>query len=619
MENADGKRGPREDVLREKYEKYEKYERYRRVKDKMNILGISCYYHDAAACLLIDGKIVAAAAEERFTQPHPNGAGFTRIKHDNNFPENAIRFCLSWATLTSTDLDAVVFYEKPIVKFDRMLRQHFAHFPASRTVFVDTVGSWLNLKLQIPKTLRKTIGYTGPVYFLPHHFSHAASAYYLSGFDKAAIVTIDSVGEWATTTMGVGRAGTITMDKEIRFPHSLGLLYSALTAYLGFEVNDAEYKVMGLAAYGDPKPFRRQMDELIRVFPDGSYALNLSYFDYMHSDRMFNRRLEELFSYHARLPESPMERHYENIAASLQEKLETVVFQLLTAAHKRYKTDNLCLAGGVALNSVMNGKILRHTPFKKLFIPPDPGDGGGAMGAALAWWGVYYDAASKRHASPRLSRSPFPFNPFLGPSFPEEQMEDVLVRQELSYTRLEREVLIHKVAELLSQEKIIGWFQGRMEWGPRALGNRSILASAARAEMKDIINTKVKHRELFRPFAPVILAQHVKEYFYTDFPVPESSKYMLFVYPFRPKGKREVPAVVHVDGTGRLQTLERGDNPLYYDLIAAYAKRTGIPIIINTSFNVRGEPIVCTPTDAVHCFLKTDIDYLVMGPFLVKK
>lgn len=564
----------------------------------MNILGISCYYHDAAACLIVDGQIVAAAAEERFT----------RIKHDNNFPDQAIRYCLAWVNIKFTDIDAVVFYEKPIVKFDRMLRHHFAHFPASRKVFIDTIGSWFDFKLQIPKTLKKTFRYTGPVRYLPHHFSHAASAYYLSGFERTAIVTIDGVGEWATTTMGVGRAGKITIDREIRFPHSLGLLYSAMTSYLGFEVNDAEYKVMGLAAYGDPKPFRRQMNELVNVFPDGSYALNLTYFDFGGRDRMYNDRFPSLFGHPSRNPESPMERHYENIAASLQEKLETVVFHFLTAAHKKYKTDNLCLSGGVALNSVMNGKILKNTPFKRLYIPPDPGDGGGVMGAALA-----------QHHFDTSSRSGAGFSPYLGPSFPEEQIEDVLKRHGLSYTRLDQKNLIDRVAELLSQEKIIGWFQGRMEWGPRALGNRSILASAARPEMKDVINSKVKHRELFRPFAPVVLAQHIKDYFITDSPVPVSAKYMLFVYPFRPKGKREVPAVVHVDGTGRLQTLERADNPLYYDLIDTYAKKTGVPVIINTSFNVRREPIVCTPKDAVQCFLKTDIDYLAMGSFLVNK
>ena len=565
----------------------------------MNILGISCYYHDAAACLVVDGAVVAAAMEERFT----------RIKHDNSFPENAIRICFSWGSLKAEEIDAVVFYEKPIVKFDRTLRQHFAGFPFTRKVFTDTMGAWFDLKLQLPKTIRKTLGYNGPVHYLPHHFSHAASAYYLSGFETAAIVTIDGVGEWATTTMGVAKKGKITIEKEIRFPHSLGLLYSAMTSYLGFEVNDAEYKVMGLAAYGDPAPFRKHMDELVSVFPDGSYALNLKYFDFGGSHRMYNDHLSTLFGHQPRNPESPMERYYENIAASLQEKLEHTVFHLLSAVHEQYKTDNLCLAGGVALNSVMNGKIISHTPFKKIYIPPDPGDGGGAMGAALGYWNLRFH---------RLRKS-YDFSPYLGPSFLEEQIQEVLIRNGLVYTRLDREVLIHKVAKLLSQEKIIGWFQGRMEWGPRALGNRSILASAARSEMKDIINSKVKHRELFRPFAPVVLDAYMNEYFKADRPISTSVKYMLFVYPFKAKGRIDVPAVVHVDGTGRLESLARMDNPLYYDVIDAYRMITDIPIIINTSFNVRGEPIVCSPTDAVQCFLKTEIDYLVIGPFLVRK
>lgn len=573
----------------------------------MNMLGISCYYHDAAACLVIDGRVVAAAMEERLT----------RVKHDNNFPEHAIRFCLSWADLKARDIDAVVFYEKPIVKFDRTLRQHFAGFPFTRNVFTDTIGSWFDLKLQLPKTLRKTVGYEGPVYYLPHHFSHAASVYHLSGFDRAAIVTIDGVGEWATTTVGIGRKEMIEIDKEIRFPHSLGLLYSAMTSYLGFDVNDAEYKVMGLAAYGDPNPFRSHLNELVYLFPDGSYALNLKYFDFGGRDRMYNDRLPSLFGHPPRNPESPMDRVYENIAASLQEKLENTVFHLLNAVHAKYKTDNLCLAGGVALNSVMNGKILKNTSFKKLSIPPDPGDGGGAMGAALGYWNLRLSELKK---SPfRESGYPHRFFPYLGPSFSQEHIEDTLIRHGLVYERLERDDLIGRVAQLLSQEKIIGWFQGRMEWGPRALGNRSILASAARKEMKDIINSKVKHRELFRPFAPVILEEYVSKYFATDRPIPQSAKYMLFVYPFTAKGKKDVPAVVHVDGTGRLQTLARSDNPLYFDLIEAYRKITGIPIIINTSFNVRGEPIVCSPADAVHCFLKTDIDYLVIGPYFVRK
>ncbi len=581
----------------------------------MYILGISCYYHDAAACLLEDGRIVAAAAEERFT----------RIKHDNNFPEHAIDFCLRWAGITATDLTSVVFYEKPIVKFDRMLRQHLEHFPKSRKVFVDTIGSWFDLKLRIPNTLKKKFNYKGPVYYIEHHLSHAASSYYLSDFDEAAIVTLDGVGEWATTTMGYGKGTKIRIDRQIHFPHSLGLLYSALTSYLGFSVNDAEYKVMGLAAYGDPKPFESKMNELIQQFADGSYALNMHYFDYTWREGMFNRNLPDLFGYPARHPEAPMQRHYENIAASLQRKLEEVVFQILSVAYKTYGTKNLSFAGGVALNSVLNGKILTKTPFAHVYIPPDPGDGGGAMGAALYWWhsrSAHLEGVMASRAQPatfQVVRSKS-FTPFFGPSFSDEQIEDVLKHFRLTYSHYpDRAKLLNHVSTLLIRQKIIGWFQGRMEWGPRALGNRSILASAAKEEMKDIINSKVKHRELFRPFAPVILDRYIYDYFRADKNLSPSAKYMLMVYPFTEKGKKDVPATVHVDGSGRLQVIERADNPLYYDLIEAYRSKTGIPIIINTSFNVRGEPIVCTPADAVHCFLKTDIDYLVIGPFVVKK
>lgn len=616
----------------------------------MYILGISCYYHDASACLVEDGRVIAAAAEERFT----------RIKHDNNFPTSAIDFCLRWAEITAKDLTTVVFYEKPILKFDRTLRQHLQHFPKSRKIFVDTISSWFDLKLRIPTTLKKKFSYTGPVSYIEHHLSHAASSYYLSGFDEAAIVTIDGVGEWATTTMGYGNGMKIRIDRQIHFPHSLGLLYSSLTSYLGFSVNDAEYKVMGLAAYGDSKPCMSQMDKLITTFSDGSYALTMHYFDYSFRERMFNKNLENLFGYPARKPESPMERHYENIAASLQKKLEDVVFQILHVAYKTYRTKNLCLAGGVALNSVMNGKIVSKTPYRNVYITPDPGDGGGAMGAALYYWytqvlGARSDTgfsqalalgvAFSAHPSSKLvanrdqvhilhdgARKSLPageagtprrvqsFFPALGPSFSEEQIENILKHFHLLYSHYpDRDKLLDLVSTLLTRQKIIGWFAGRMEWGPRALGNRSILASAAKEEMKDIINSKVKHRELFRPFAPVVLDRFVKDYFKTDTHLSPSAKYMLMVYPFTEKGKRDAPATMHVDGSGRLQVIERADNPLYYDLIETYRKKTGIPIIINTSFNVRGEPIVCTPTDAVNCFLKTDIDYLVMGSFVVKK
>jgi carbamoyltransferase len=564
------------------------------------ILGISCYYHDSAACLLVDGQIVAAAMEERFT----------RIKHDNTFPIHAINYCLDWANIKSSDISTVVFYEKPVIKFERILFQHLESFPTSRKIFVDSIGSWLSVKLNLPKTLKKKIGYIGPVRYVDHHLAHAASVYNLSGFDESVIVTVDGVGEWATTTIGYAKDRKIVLDKEIRFPHSLGLLYSAITAYLGFDVNDAEYKVMGLAAYGDPKPFKNKMDELVELFEDGSYAINQKYFCYTGSDRMYNKKLELLFGYPTRSPEAPMERHYENIAAALQAKLEEVMFHILNHGYKKYRKKNLCLAGGVALNSVANGKILQKTPFNNLYIPPDPGDGGGAMGAVLYYWCQYLGLKLEEKT----------FFPSLGPAFTDSQIETVLNIHHLNYEKLSSDKIIcEKVSALLVKQKIIGWFQGRMEWGPRALGSRSILASAATNEMKDIINAKVKHREMFRPFAPVILKEYVHQYFQADSPLPEPCKFMLFVYPFKPKGIKEVPATVHVDHTGRLQVIERNDNSLYYDVIQAYYQKTGTPVIINTSFNVRGEPIVCTPVDAVHCFLATDIDYLMIGSYLVKK
>lgn len=581
----------------------------------MKILGISCYYHDAAASLMIDDKIVAAAAEERFS----------RKKHDNSFPKLAARYCLDEAHLAINELDAVVFYEKPILKFDRMIHQHLQHFPKSHQVYNESFGSWLNVKLKLNQVLRDELKYYGKVFYIEHHLAHAASAYYLSGFPESTVVTLDGVGEWATTTVGYGKGKDLRIDRELHFPHSLGLLYSALTAYLGFSVNDAEYKVMGLAAYGDPQPFKKQMDELIQLFPDGSYALNLEYFDFEWSSKMYSQKLEKLFGYPTRQPESPMERQYENIAAALQAKLEEVVFHLLNAEYKRHKTPYLCLAGGVALNSVMNGKLLRATPYKHLFIPPDPSDAGGAMGAMLylrfhpELMGL--PKLTKKESSALQQKLAAEFTPYLGPAYPWYKIEQTLKDFKLKYEFIpSKKKLSTEVARLVADQQIIGWFQGRMEWGPRALGSRSILASAATVEMRDIINEKVKHRELFRPFAPVILEKFTAQYFKSDKQLPKSARYMLMVYPFKPKvGQRDVPAVVHVDGTGRLQTLHRADNPLYYDLIESFQKKTGVPIIINTSFNIRGEPIVCTPEDAVRCFLHTDIDVLVLDQFVVKK
>lgn len=567
----------------------------------MNILGISCYYHDSAACLVSDGVVKAAAAEERFS----------RKKHDNTFPFLSIDFCLKQFGKSINELDAIVFYEKPIIKFERIIHQHLQHFPKSLAANQDTLPHWFDQKLQVEKILKEELHYHGKVSYTSHHLSHAASSYYLSGFKKAAILTVDGVGEWATTTLGLGKGKEITIDQEIRFPHSLGLLYSALTTYLGFSANDAEYKVMGLAAYGKPEPFMKHFDELITQFPDGSYQLNLKYFDFDWSQKsMFSSKLVELFGHPARKPESKVFAHHKNIAAALQKKLEEVIITMLRAAYEKYKVTDLCMAGGVALNSVLNGKILSQTPFKRLYIPPDPGDAGGAMGAAL-----YY--AAKKETHPIAWQK---FTPYLGPEYASYEVEKTLKKMGITYKLYtDKKDLLKTVAKYMKNQKIVGWFQGKMEWGPRALGHRSILASAATTKMRDIINEKVKHRELFRPFAPVILEEHTEKYFESDENLPVSARYMLMVYPFKKIGYKQVPAVVHVDGSGRLQTLARKDNPFYYSLIEEYEKLTGVPIIINTSFNVRGEPIVCSPEDAVNCFLKTDIDYLVIDQFICRK
>ena len=564
----------------------------------MIILGISCFYHDSAACIVINGKVTVAAAEERFT----------RIKHDNNFPLKAIDFCLRWLNLSIADIDRVVFYEKPVIKLERVLTQHLQHFPRSRAIFARSMGSWLGEKLKIKHILKRSCKYYGKVSFVPHHLSHAACSYYLSGFTRAVVVTCDGVGEWATTAVGLGQGTKLELDQEIHFPHSLGLLYSTITAYLGFAVNNDEYKVMGLAAYGNPTSFRKHFDQLIKMFPDGSFALNMDYFSFDYSDRMPSYKLELLFGAPTRKPADKIAARHKNIAAALQEKLEAVVFQLLRSIYQKYKIKTLCFGGGVALNSVLNGKISTHTPFTHIFIPPDPGDGGGAIGAALA--------LAYKNQNKVIKQS---FSAYLGPSFSDEQIEAILATNRLRYQRLNTHQLIDTVSDLLIRQKIIGWFQGQMEWGPRALGNRSILASASQLQMKDIINRKVKHRELFRPFAPVILEEMVNRYFETDVYLSTSAKYMLLVYPFKDNRKNEAPATVHVDGTGRLQTIARADNPLYYDLIKMFGKKTGTPIVVNTSFNVRGEPIVCTPQDAVNCFLSTALDYLVIGSFIVSK
>ncbi|MBI5614531.1 hypothetical protein HY947_06410 [Candidatus Gottesmanbacteria bacterium] len=564
----------------------------------MKILGISCWYHDASATLLIDGRIVAASAEERFT----------RIKHDNTFPTRAIAWCLSWAGLSSKDIDMVVFYEKPIVKFDRLMRQHIAGFPRTRKMFTDTIGSWFDLKLELKKVLKKEVGYTGDVTYVRHHEAHIASSYYLSPFSDAVLLSLDGIGEWATTMTGLAKGKTITLKNEIRFPHSLGLLYSTITSFLGFSVNESEYKVMGLAAFGDPKVFREQFRTVVQTNHDGSFALNMKYFDFVAGERMYSSAMADLLKIDPRQNNERMKRVYADIAAGLQERLEKIVTSLLHELYDQYKIPRLCLSGGVALNSVLNGKIITNTSFTDVFIPPDPGDGGASMGAALFYW-----------HSLQKKKSDISFSPYLGPSFPDEQIEEMLKVSGLPYKKLSRESLLDTVSTALKEKKVVGWFQGRMEWGPRALGNRSILASPLDGKMKELINKKVKHREPFRPFAPVVRGEDVQKYFIAPKIRSKPEEWMLAVYPFTLQGKREAPATVHVDGTGRLQTVRRESNPLYYDLISAFGEKTGVPILLNTSFNVAGEPIVCTPKDALSCFLGTDIDMLVMGSFLARK
>ena len=576
----------------------------------MKTLGISAFYHDSAVCLIIDGKIIAAAAEERFT----------RIKHDNNFPHRAIKYCLEEANISINDLDAIAFYEKPIWKFERLLSQHLEYFPLSIKVFLENTGSWLNQKLNVENIVKKELKYNGKIFFSPHHLSHAASAYYLSDFEDSVIVTVDGVGEWATTTVGRATKNKIKIDKEIRFPHSLGLLYSTLTGYLGFKVNDAEYKVMALAAYGDYKPFLKKFDQLIKMHKDGSYSLNMEYFDYGWAEHMPSAKMAKLFGYPIRKPESKIERHHENIAAALQYKTEQVVFNLLKKAHQEYKCDNLCMAGGVALNSVLNGKILTNTPFKKIYIPPAPSDAGGAMGAAL-----YLDqnpeliGLKKNTKTTHLALAKN-FTPYLGPAYSQDRILKAIKDSKLKYKLYKSEKdLLDFISDLIIDKKVIGWYQGRMEWGPRALGSRSILAAATSKDMKDILNLKVKKRELFRPFAPVILEKYAHEFFEADKPLPPLAKYMLLVYQFTKKGAKDIPSVVHVNGSGRLQSINCKENPLYYDLIDTYRKKTGVPVIINTSFNVRGEPIIDSPESAINCFLTTEIDCLVMDRYIVLK
>jgi carbamoyltransferase len=560
----------------------------------MHILGLSCFYHDAAACLLKDGVPIAAASEQ----------AFTRKKHDPDFPVNAIRWALEEAGIEAKDLDLVAFYDKPLVKFERMLKCHIATFPKSFPQFVKGMPSWFSTKLRVDKLLNKELGYTGAVVYGQHHRSHAASAFFASGWDEATLLTVDGVGEWATASWGVGRGTKIEMLGEIRFPHSLGLLYSAFTAYLGFKVNSAEYKVMGLAPYGQPLYVDR-IKQLFHLKEDGTFRLDMRCFSFDHGMRMYNTRFEEVMGQPTRPMEAgPLTQFHKDVARSLQEVVNEAMVKMATHAVEQTGIPRLCMAGGVALNCVANGHVLREAPIEDIFVQPAAGDAGGAMGAALWAW---HELLGK----PRSWRMK---DAYLGPGYDEAQIQAALDQFGAVYQRMERTPLLNKTAELIDQSLVIGWYQGRLEWGPRALGHRSILGDARHPEMRDIINMKIKFREGFRPFAPSVLEEQASTYFELDRPSP----YMLLVAPVR-KDATPLPAITHVDGSARIQTINRTQDPMYYDLIEAFRQRTGCGVVINTSMNVRGEPIVNTPTDAYQCFMRTEMDVLVCGPFMLIK
>jgi carbamoyltransferase len=560
----------------------------------MNILGLSCFYHDSAACLVRDGEIVAAASEERFT----------RKKHDAGFPANAIRYCLEEGGLKSNDLDYVGFYDKPLLKFERILTTYLSTFPRSYLAFMKAVPVWLREKLWTKDRIARELGYKGEILFAEHHESHAASAFLVSPFEQAAILTVDGVGEWATASLAEGCGNQIRMLKEIDFPHSLGLLYTAFTYYLGFKPNSAEYKVMGLAPYGEPNYYDRIMRNLIDLRDDGGFRLNMDFLAYAHGLKMTNARFDELFEGPVRRPESPLDQRHKDIAASIQKVTEQVMLKLAGSLHKQTGHENLCMAGGVALNCVANGRILREGPFKRIFIQPAAGDAGGALGVAKY---IYHTLLGNKRDS-TLD------DVYLGPSFSTEHIDSFLTTTGAPYKKLECRELIETAARLIADQNVVGWFQGRMEFGPRALGNRSILADARVAENKDRVNLKIKFRESFRPFAPSVLEDYGSQFFDLDC----ASPYMLLVSQVK-EDKRVIPAVTHLDGSARIQTVSRKTNPMFYDLIAEFHRLTGVPVIINTSFNVRGEPIVCTPEDAFRCFMRTDMDFLVMDHFILDK
>jgi carbamoyltransferase len=593
----------------------------------MNILGISAYYHDSAAALVSDGVIVAAAQEERFS----------RKKHDARFPVGAINSCLSQGGISLAEVDEIVFYDKPLVKFERLLETYLSYAPSGFRSFIAAMPIWLKEKLYLKATLKREFAALGglnvkelpQLLFAEHHQSHAASAFYPSPFEKAAVMCLDGVGEWATTSVWLGDGHSLTPQWELDFPHSLGMLYSAFTYYTGFRVNSGEYKLMGLAPYGEPKYVDLILDNLIDLKADGTFRLNMKYFNYATGLTMTNRHFARLFGAPPRTPETKIAQKEMDIARSIQEVTEEVVLRLSRTVHKELGVDYLCMAGGVALNCVANGRILREGPFKDIWIQPAAGDAGGALGAALVSWHDYHDKPRQVNGHDSMAGS------YLGPRFTNAEVSRDLDGLGAVYTRLDDAELAGKLAEVLEGEKVVGWFAGRMEFGPRSLGGRSIIGDPRSEKMQSVMNLKIKYRESFRPFAPVVLAEDVSEYFMLDRPSP----YMLIVAPVKEElrvpmtdeqnqlfgidkinlKRSSIPAVTHVDYSARVQTVHKETNPRFYEVLEQFKQRTGCSVLVNTSFNVRGEPIVATPEDAYRCFMRTEMDYLVVENHIMAK
>jgi carbamoyltransferase len=586
----------------------------------MYILGISAFYHDSAAALLKDGEIIAAAQEERFT----------RKKHDHNFPGNAVNFCLQHAGIKSSDLEIVAFYDKPFLKFERLLETYLAYAPVGIKSFIKAMPLWIKEKLWMKEMIKDKLGYEGKIIFPEHHESHAASAFYPSPFNEAAILTMDGVGEWTTSSFGIGKNNKIELLADIKFPHSLGLLYSAFTYYTGFKVNSGEYKVMGLAPYGEPKYKDVILKELIDVKEDGSFRMNMEYFNYCAGLTMTNDKFHKLFGGLPRQPESKLTQKEMDLARSVQDVTEEIVLKMGNHVYKETGMKNICLAGGVALNCVANGKLHREGPFDEIWIQPAAGDAGGALGAALIGW--YQYLGNERNIDPKKDSQR---GSYLGPEYSDENLLEFFTENKIKFNEINNEELPEKVASLLADEKVVGWFEGRMEFGPRALGARSILGDARSSKMQSVMNLKIKFRESFRPFAPAVLNEKVSEYFEID----RESPYMLLVADVKKERRKEmsenenklfgiqklnivrsdIPAVTHVDYSARIQTVHKETNPLFHKLISKFEENYGSAVLINTSFNVRGEPIVCTPADAYKCFMRTDMDYLVIGNYLLDK